>query len=634
MGTNFTPESLSSGLDTTNSLNTNFTNIQTALGRLLNVYGDSTTGTNAMQTSLDLNSNRIINGVDAVNPSDLVTKRQLDAYASGSLVSVDSSAVTYTPSGTGAVDTTVQAKLRESISVKDFGALGDGSTDDSAEFALAITAAANKVLIIPPSSTSYVITGNLTLSSPVTIYAYGATVEWKTDSTNQGMLVTSSNVTILGGTWKGPQFASDTGTQKAFDIYGTSSAAYISNIKIKDAVCHNWGSDGIELQYVEDFDISHNYIYDCYQRGIMGRSVRDGAINSNVVRNIDADGTPGTEAYGIQVTKSSGTEATHPVSRRVTISGNTVNDVGTWTGIDTHGGAQIVVTGNQIRDVRIGIGFAEFQDGTNASAPINCTISGNSIECAGDNVSIADTTIGIALNGNDGTRSGYAGYSLAINNNITGNSISNVLAGIQIRNDQDTVVSGNSIEADNRCFKSTGESLNLNVTSNSMRLKTTGGNGAIELDRGATGSYPTQEYGLIIGNTIQCVANADAFFADTGDFTYHDIGRNFVTVSGTGTVYSDVDDFLGNIEVIFEGEYTWAGAGSVAADAVVSDVQTLTGTKSGLRVTWDCSRDLDGVIIRGRPGTDQITWRLHNAGTGSATISSPTKFFYRVSKVV
>jgi hypothetical protein len=42
-----------------------------------------------------------------------------------------SNLVSYTPAGTGAVLTTVQAKLRESVSVKDFGAVGDGVTDDS-----------------------------------------------------------------------------------------------------------------------------------------------------------------------------------------------------------------------------------------------------------------------------------------------------------------------------------------------------------------------------------------------------------------------------------------------------------------------------------------------------------------------
>jgi hypothetical protein len=47
----------------------------------------------------------------------------------------------YTPAGTGAVARTVQAKLRESVSVKDFGAVGDEVADDTA----AIQAAINSI---------------------------------------------------------------------------------------------------------------------------------------------------------------------------------------------------------------------------------------------------------------------------------------------------------------------------------------------------------------------------------------------------------------------------------------------------------------------------------------------------------
>lgn len=46
--------------------------------------------------------------------------------------------VTYDPAGTGAVATTVQAKLRESVSVKDFGAVGNGVANDTAAIQAAI----------------------------------------------------------------------------------------------------------------------------------------------------------------------------------------------------------------------------------------------------------------------------------------------------------------------------------------------------------------------------------------------------------------------------------------------------------------------------------------------------------------
>ena len=56
--------------------------------------------------------------------------------ASGALVEItrikNNGEMVYTPSGAGAVATTVQGKLRESVSVKDFGAVGDGVTDDTA----------------------------------------------------------------------------------------------------------------------------------------------------------------------------------------------------------------------------------------------------------------------------------------------------------------------------------------------------------------------------------------------------------------------------------------------------------------------------------------------------------------------
>jgi hypothetical protein len=67
-----------------------------------------------------------------------------------------SSLVGYLPAGTGAVAATVQAKLRESVSVNDFGAVGDGVTNDTPAIQLALTA--SPVIRLIPGKTYYLAT--------------------------------------------------------------------------------------------------------------------------------------------------------------------------------------------------------------------------------------------------------------------------------------------------------------------------------------------------------------------------------------------------------------------------------------------------------------------------------------------
>ena len=81
-----------------------------------------------------------------------------------SLTNTDSSQIVYNQGGTGAVTTNVKAKLQEFVSVKDFGAVGDGTTDDRAAFQAAVNAAQNGVMFVP-SGTYYISDPGITINN-------------------------------------------------------------------------------------------------------------------------------------------------------------------------------------------------------------------------------------------------------------------------------------------------------------------------------------------------------------------------------------------------------------------------------------------------------------------------------------
>lgn len=87
---------------------------------------------------------------------DNVTGNSSGIYAAFA-ASSGSSLVGYTQGGTGAVATTVQAKLREFVSLKDFGAVGNGTTDDTAAVVLAINFINSNACVLMGDNLNYVV---------------------------------------------------------------------------------------------------------------------------------------------------------------------------------------------------------------------------------------------------------------------------------------------------------------------------------------------------------------------------------------------------------------------------------------------------------------------------------------------
>lgn len=90
----------------------------------------------------------------------------------------------YTPAGTGAVATTVQAKLRESVSVKDFGAVGNGVADDTAAINAALASSAGGLELFFPAGT-YKVTSTIVLPTGRDFRLYGTGTA--TDITSTGL---------------------------------------------------------------------------------------------------------------------------------------------------------------------------------------------------------------------------------------------------------------------------------------------------------------------------------------------------------------------------------------------------------------------------------------------------------------
>jgi len=88
---------------------------------------------------------------------EIVVSRTLDFGAE------DAANINYTQGGTGSVNRTVLTKLQETVSVKDFGAVGDGVTDDTAAIQAAIDECEvlKKPIFFPVGT--YIITSGLTV---------------------------------------------------------------------------------------------------------------------------------------------------------------------------------------------------------------------------------------------------------------------------------------------------------------------------------------------------------------------------------------------------------------------------------------------------------------------------------------
>lgn len=291
-----------------------------------------------------------------------------DGVAGNPTISVDvpglpnsSALISYVPAGTGADTTTVQAKLREVVSVADFGAVGDGVTDDTTALQEAVTAACavNAVLHFISGKT-YVITTKLTGDSNLRIQGNGATLDMTgvtgtrtgievAGSAGSGQAITSgaslNSYTVLvastsafavgdyvqvsssdnydygGGSYNVNRgeivqirsMVANTSisfTTPLVDTYTTSpvvrpitweSNVHIRGLKVVGADQTTDAQRGIALRYVRDFSVQDCELVNQNTYQIEIASCIRGRVSINNLTGVFYDGVTGTIFYGIAI---------------------------------------------------------------------------------------------------------------------------------------------------------------------------------------------------------------------------------------------------------------------------------------------------------------------------------------------
>jgi hypothetical protein len=303
--------------------------------------------------------------------------------------------VGFLQSGTGAVAETVQTAVRRVVYPEQYGAVGDGSTNDATAMQNAITAAAaaNAVLTLRPGRNYRCATG-LTIPANSTIDFQGATIS---TAANISLLsITASNVTLIQPKLRGP---SGTYNANSIGIYlsGTVNGAgvaptFISDIKILEPDIQDFGYLCIQPLYVERMVIT-NPVAKNFGYGFM---ITQGTRDCYGVGGIflDATGLGGGGALECFAVSWSGNDGStdyvrYPNSERCVWFGGFAKGF-SWQPFDTHGGVDCGFIGPVIRDSRRAVWlttrssvlgpvrcFARDVDAVNTSAAFSTYADGN-----------------------------------------------------------------------------------------------------------------------------------------------------------------------------------------------------------------------------------------------------------------
>lgn len=293
--------------------------------------------------------------------------------------------------------------------VKDFGAVGDGVTDDSAAFQSAINASSS--VIVPPGI--YIVNTPLTAASGMNLVGLGSTTLKTTVSGNHIIAgVSLSDIKIDGVRFEGAGssvtpnsiFSGGDFTDTALCTFNLCTDVRVTNCRFKNFYNGFTAIRSIGVWF------DHNRVNNWLKFGVMLSEACDFTVDHNRIFNSDAVGA--FESYGVMATGDSynGNE-----SSANSISFNKIRNIKCWDGIMTHEVNGLSVIGNDIRGVRNGIDIG----GAGPAPDIRAiTVSDNYIQAA-----TLDTHGGVAAHHSGIIVSGKSSSNRIQQATITGNTV-------------------------------------------------------------------------------------------------------------------------------------------------------------------------------------------------------------------
>ena len=250
---------------------------------------------------------------------------------------MDASNVSYTPVGVDAVTTNVQAKLRQYVSVQDFGATGDGVTDDTDAINNAL--AINDAVYFPPGT--YLTTGDIVVKGK-NLSGAGinvSTIKLSGTNTNDSLLINGDSIVTPWGSGGGVTLRG-LSLQGNWDGVTANSATDISLI---GGLVKWWSGAYVKIFECEFVD-SYGFGFFCYQMGYS--DIHDCHIHGNAKNGFHVQAPSGNSA----ITSSS-------INQTSINSCQGTGDTG-GKGIYISNGFQFNINGCVIEDVDTGIHIA------------------------------------------------------------------------------------------------------------------------------------------------------------------------------------------------------------------------------------------------------------------------------------